>query len=286
MAEIPANLNRFSSVAKTYHSHRPKPPEGLRDFLLDYWWHAYLGHTADHSPKPNENDKPLPIVMDLGAGTGLSTVLWKDYCSKLIAVEPNKDMREVLSSLELNIEIIEEPAHRTKQKDNSVDIITSSQSFHWMNPMQTIPHICRILKPGGLFAAYDCDWPVLVTPELEDAYEDFFIGLMTIHTEQPRLDRSMYFPKEDHYQNLQMHGSFQQVNEAVFQNREICTLERYLGIAYSQGNYATLKMQGYSAEELGQDKFEEKVGAIFKNHESMPMWVNYRIRFGIMPFET
>lgn len=33
-------------------------------------------------------------VVDLGAGTGLSTFVWKDEADYVIGVEPNKEMRE------------------------------------------------------------------------------------------------------------------------------------------------------------------------------------------------
>ena len=39
------------------------------------------------------------------------------------------------------------------------DVITCSQSFHWMNPETTISEVSRILKKGGVFAVYDYDWP-------------------------------------------------------------------------------------------------------------------------------
>ena len=38
------------------------------------------------------------------------------------------------------------------------DVITCSQSFHWMNPETTISEVSRILKKGGVFAVYDYDW--------------------------------------------------------------------------------------------------------------------------------
>ena len=41
----------------------------------------------------------------------------------------------------------------------SADIVTCSQSFHWMEPEPTLAEIARILRPGGVFAAYDYDWP-------------------------------------------------------------------------------------------------------------------------------
>jgi predicted O-methyltransferase YrrM len=39
-------------------------------------------------------DTPHPrLVVDLGSGTGLSTVLWGERAERVIGIEPNADMR-------------------------------------------------------------------------------------------------------------------------------------------------------------------------------------------------
>src|SRR5262249_48629656 len=43
----------------------------------------------------------------------------------------------------------------------------AAQSFHWMEPTATLAEIARILRPGGLFAAYDYDWPPAIQWELD-----------------------------------------------------------------------------------------------------------------------
>src|ERR1700685_3598340 len=39
------------------------------------------------------------------------------------------------------------------------DIVTASQAMHWFDPELALPEIARLLRPGGVLAAYDCDWP-------------------------------------------------------------------------------------------------------------------------------
>ena len=44
---------------------------------------------------------------------------------------------------------------QNRLEDSSVDIVTCSPSFHWMNPETTINEVSRILKDKGVFAVYD-----------------------------------------------------------------------------------------------------------------------------------
>ena len=59
----------------------------------------------------------------------------------------------------MNVNFVSGFSDNTGLENSSVDIITCSQSFHWMNPETTLNEASRILKKGGVFAVYDCDWP-------------------------------------------------------------------------------------------------------------------------------
>ncbi len=52
-------------------------------------------------------------------------------------------------------------------------IVTCSQSFHWMEPHSTLAEIARILRPGGVFSAYDYQWPPTVHWQAETAFNTF-----------------------------------------------------------------------------------------------------------------
>src|SRR5581483_7595736 len=119
-------------------------------------------------------DTPHPaLVVDLGSGTGLSTAVWAERAARVIGIEPNADMRE-----EALRKVADHPhatqivyreglAHQTGLPDGCTDIVTAAQSFHLMEPTATLAEIARILRPGGLFAAYDYDAPPTVQWELD-----------------------------------------------------------------------------------------------------------------------
>src|SRR5690242_21669390 len=146
----------WTGKASSYDRARPTPPPALLDLLTQLI------------------DMPHPaLVVDLGSGTGLSTAIWGERAQRVIGIEPNADMRaEAVRKAEdhpyaAQIEYREGVAHQTGLPDGCADIVTAAQSFHWMEPTATLAEIARILRPGGLFGAYDYDWPPAIRWELD-----------------------------------------------------------------------------------------------------------------------
>jgi len=137
--DISANLERFTGLAGVYDAHRPRPPAVIPDML------AQLARTR----RPR-------LVVDLGSGTGLSTFLWADRAAAVVGVEPNADMRAVAEARKAahanatNVRFQEGIAAQTGLPDGSADIVTCSQSLHWMEPESTLAEVARVLRSGGV----------------------------------------------------------------------------------------------------------------------------------------
>ncbi|MHC4773616.1 MAG: class I SAM-dependent methyltransferase [Planctomycetota bacterium] len=92
------------------------------------------------------------IIADIGSGTGIFTKLLLDNGNRVLAVEPNKEMRQ---AAELKLEdysdfiSITASAEKTGLQSNSIDIIISAQAFHWFNREKTRLEFNRIIRPGG-----------------------------------------------------------------------------------------------------------------------------------------
>src|SRR5947208_450110 len=69
-------LGRFTGLAGDYARHRPQYPAAAVDFIIS---RAGLG--------------PQSLVVDVGAGTGISTRLFARRGLRVVGVEPNDDMR-------------------------------------------------------------------------------------------------------------------------------------------------------------------------------------------------
>jgi len=66
----------WTGEATMYDRTRPTPPPVLLDILTQLL----------HMPQPS-------VVVDLGSGTGLSTMIWGEPAKHVIGIEPNADMR-------------------------------------------------------------------------------------------------------------------------------------------------------------------------------------------------
>jgi SAM-dependent methyltransferase len=134
------STERFSDRVADYVRYRPDYPATLLE-----WLHSAQGVTPEWR------------VADVGAGTGISSKMFLDAGHSVIAVEPNAAMRSAaLEWLGDNpkFKAVDGRADATTLADNSVDIVSVAQAFHWFDPAATRREFHRILRAGGLAAIY------------------------------------------------------------------------------------------------------------------------------------
>lgn len=232
------NADRFLGFADVYENARPKLPTYPIEIVTRYL------------------DKKPSLVVDLGCGTGLSTLAWADFSDKVIGIEPSEDMLKIAKNkTSENVEFLQGFSHNTGLLSESVDVVACSQSFHWMNPQETLKEVDRILKKSGIFITIDCDWPPAGCWQIEKAYQVLFDQVHKAEQENPKVKETFIrWDKNQHLKNIQESGYFEFAREIVFSNRERCDAKRFIGLAKSQGALQTiLKL----APELIEKDFEE-----------------------------
>ena len=60
--------------------------------------------------------------------------------------------------------------------DKSVDLVTTAQALHWLDPESFFNEAKRVLAPGGAIAVWGYSDPVLDTPELQRILHSFNRG--------------------------------------------------------------------------------------------------------------
>lgn len=152
---------RFSNRAEDYKKHRPGYPPEVIDFL------QAKGALPDSA-----------VIADIGAGTGLLTRLLLPHAKTVFAVDPNDAMRAEMER-ELGASnrfiSINGTAEATGLDDDSVDLVTAAQAFHWFDAEKARAEFCRILKPGGFVALV---WNLRDT-EADDFQRDYETMLRT-----------------------------------------------------------------------------------------------------------
>jgi SAM-dependent methyltransferase len=130
--------SRFDGRANNYLNYRPSyPDEAIRTIIST----CSMEQGA--------------IVADIGSGTGIFSDLLVSAGLEVFAVEPNEQMRDAVEpslQKQSRFHSISGTAEATTLDDQSVDLITSAQAFHWFEAGSTKNEFRRILKPSGRVA--------------------------------------------------------------------------------------------------------------------------------------
>jgi ubiquinone/menaquinone biosynthesis C-methylase UbiE len=266
-AHVAANVDRFSGFAELYDQHRPRPPELIVDLLTQL------------------AAKPAPVVVDIGSGSGLSTVIWTNCAAQLVGVEPNADMRaqaerRAAGAGATDVRFIDGLSTATGLPDRYADIVTCSQSLHWMEPQQTFTEIARILRDGGVFAAYDCDFPPTFNPQAEQAYNECRAKAEAVERAQQIAPNVHQWNKNGHLERMKQSGRFRYVKEVVLHHVESGGAERLVGLALSQGEIASLLRHGISEDEIGITALRVTARRALGD-AIVPWYWSYSVRLGV-----
>lgn len=129
-------LTRFSDRTDSYVKHRPSYPAGAIDAIFE-----------------NLAEPSRLSMLDVGAGTGISSRLLAGRGARVIALEPNEAMR-LAGSTEPHprIDWIGGTGEDTGLANASIDVITCFQAFHWLDAVKGLAEFRRVLRPRGRIA--------------------------------------------------------------------------------------------------------------------------------------
>jgi SAM-dependent methyltransferase len=147
------NTDRFTGRANDYDRYRQRYPAREVLAILQQW----CGLSRDW------------LVADIGAGTGMLAEVFLENGNRVIAIEPNAEMREACQRLEHQgqdsqergahrqqqepqLRVIDATAEATGLPNLSVDIVAVGRAFHWFDKKRALAEFRRILKPEGWVA--------------------------------------------------------------------------------------------------------------------------------------
>jgi SAM-dependent methyltransferase len=142
----------FGAVASDYDRYRPRYPQALIDRIAL---------------------RPGLRVLDVGAGTGISSVQLTESGARVLAIEPDDRMADICSAKGIAVERCTfeqwDPAGRF------YDAVVFGQSFHWVRPGPALAKIAAVLPTGGpLVLMWNRVFPVNPSrAELQRVYADY-----------------------------------------------------------------------------------------------------------------
>ncbi len=137
MARDTSHALSFGGEADAYDRGRPSYPLDAVEWLLS---------------RAATDDSALPDVVDVGAGTGKFTTGLVGRVASVTAVEPDAQMRARLVANLPGVLALDGTAENIPLGDDSADVVTVAQAWHWVDVEAASREAARILRPGGVLA--------------------------------------------------------------------------------------------------------------------------------------
>jgi SAM-dependent methyltransferase len=128
-ADRAVRARSFGSVADAYERGRPGYPDDAVRWLV--------------------GDGPR-VVVDVGAGTGKLTRQLVAAGHDVVAVEPLPEMLAHVRRVAPSARALEGSAENIPLDDESADVVTAAQAFHWFDHATALREMARVLRPGGV----------------------------------------------------------------------------------------------------------------------------------------
>ncbi|WP_423736621.1 class I SAM-dependent methyltransferase [Chitinophaga caseinilytica] len=136
----------FSVQSASYAKYRPDYPPAL------YAWLA--SQTPGHAQ-----------AWDCGTGNGQCAVHLAGFYENVYATDPSAQQIAHAAPHD-HVRYAVEPAENCGLPDASADLVTVGQALHWFRFEDYFREVARVLRPGGLFAAWTYGLPE-ISPEID-----------------------------------------------------------------------------------------------------------------------
>jgi len=144
----------FSKQADLYARYRPTYPKELYDYILSFV-------------------KEKNTAWDCATGNGQAAVVLADHFKKVIATDIIAAQIEKAVPKE-NIEYLVCPAESTPFEENTFDLVTVAQAYHWVKWNEFKKEVTRVCKPGSIIAIWTYYQHITDDEKVDKAVHDFY----------------------------------------------------------------------------------------------------------------
>ena len=140
-----------SQHARLYAQYRPQPPPALIARVV-----SFVRESA-----------PLERAVDVGCGTGQNSRLLAAHFPSVLAtdISPAQVAEATASDPSGNVTYQVAPAESIPAPDSSVQLVTASMCFHYLDRERFLAEADRVLAPGGVVAVYGYKEPCAILPD-------------------------------------------------------------------------------------------------------------------------
>jgi ubiquinone/menaquinone biosynthesis C-methylase UbiE len=169
----------FSKQAADYAKYRPTYPLALIEYILSFV-------------------RNRETAWDVATGNGQAALLLSGYFKKVLATDYSEKQLEQAVQ-QNNIVYYLSKSEETLFPDNSFDLITIAQAYHWFNLKAFEKEATRVGKPGSVIAAWGYNIPQSGIEKIDSAIFYFYKEVVGKYwdTERKFIEQSyqsIYFP--------------------------------------------------------------------------------------------
>lgn len=128
----------FDELADDYDVGRPRYPDELFDAVASLSGVGWPGAR----------------VVDVGAGTGISSRAMLRRGARVLAVDVGPGMLATLRARDPAPVAVMATGERLPLRENSADLLTYAQAWHWVKSAVAATEAARVLRPGGALALW------------------------------------------------------------------------------------------------------------------------------------
>lgn len=169
-----SGTDHFSGHAPDYARFRPSYPGVLFDWLA--------AQTAGHD-----------LAWDVGCGNGQASLPLAGHFRHVVATDLSTE-QIAQAPAHPRITYRAAPSHQSGLADASCDLVTIAQALHWFDFDAFYAEVTRVLKPGGLIAAWTYQL-LRSEPAIDQVLDDFY-----------RHDLGPYWPPERRWVDMAYQG--------------------------------------------------------------------------------
>lgn len=237
--------DHFSGVASDYAAFRPQYPVELFEWL------------ASVCPRHE-------VAWDCACGSGQASLPLASHFSLVVGTDASATQVAVAEATE-KVRFAVAESERAPLADGAFDLVTVAQALHWFVGEAFFEEVRRVIRPGGVFAAWTYGMPHIVVHDVERAVHEFINGIL-----------GPYWPPEirlvlDGYASIDL--PFDELESLAFELKTEWPLERFLGFA------RTWSAVGRFVEERGEDpvlKLAAELEEVWHDKEAL-LPVSYRL---------
>ena len=237
--------DHFSGVASDYAAFRPKYPVELFKWL------------ASVCPRHD-------VVWDCACGSGQASGSLASHFGRVVGTDASST-QIAQAEATATTRFIVAASEQVPLAAYAVDLVVVAAALHWFVGEAFFAEVRRVVRPGGVFAAWSYGLPKINSDKVERVVYRFIDGVL-----------GPYWPPEirmvlDGYASIDL--PFEELESPVFELKSEWPLDRFLGFA------RTWSAVGRFVEERGEDpvlKLKAELEAVWRDEEVL-LPVSYRL---------